>query len=333
MAGNNILDFEKPLLELKDKIEELQSFMDEKGIDLSEEINRLKTRAKNLQREIYANLEPKQILQIARHPERPTTMDYVDYIFDEFLELHGDRRFGDDKALIGGIGTIDNMPFTLLGHQKGKSTKENLERNFGMAHPEGYRKALRLMKQAEKFNRPVIALINTPGAYPGVGAEERGQAEAIAVNLMEMSDLKVPIIVVVTGEGGSGGALGIGLGDKIMMLEYSYYSVSSPEACAAILWKDANKAPEAARALNLTSADLLRLGIIDEIIKEPAGGAHKDPQQAALLLKQAILKTAKQLKQLSVEELLERRYHKFRKMGIYTVTSKTKNLNNVQSNS
>ena len=219
---NNILDFEKPLYELSAKIKELQSFMDEKGLDLSEELMKLKERANKLQKEIYAGLNTLQIIQIARHPNRPTARDYVNYIFDEFIELHGDRKFSDDKALIGGIGLIGNQPFTFLGHQKGKTTKENLSRNFGMAHPEGYRKALRLMKEAEKFNRPILSLINTPGAYPGIGAEERGQAEAIAKNLMEMSSLKVPIIVVVTGEGGSGGALGIGLGDRIMMLEYSY---------------------------------------------------------------------------------------------------------------
>ena len=211
--------------------------MDEKGLDLSEEINRLMERAEKLQKEIYADLDTMQIIQIARHPNRPTASDYAKYIFDDFIEIHGDRKFGDDKAMLGGIGLINNQAFTFLGHQKGKTTKENLSRNFGMPHPEGYRKALRLMKQAEKFGRPIISLINTPGAYPGIGAEERGQAEAIARNLMVMSDLKVPIIVVVTGEGGSGGALGIGLGDRIMMLEYSYYSVSTPEACAAIIWK------------------------------------------------------------------------------------------------
>ncbi|MDI3548236.1 MAG: acetyl-CoA carboxylase carboxyl transferase subunit alpha [Halanaerobiales bacterium] len=317
MVGN-ILDFEKPLIELAEKIKELQSFMDEKGIDLSDEINRLKQRARNLQQEIYAGLTTKQILQIARHQNRPTAREYVDHIFDEFVELHGDRRFGDDPALLGGIGLIDGIPFTLLGHQKGKSTKENLKGNFGMAHPEGYRKALRLMKQAEKFNRPVITLINTPGAFPGVGAEERGQAEAIATNLMEMSDLRVPIIVIVTGEGGSGGALGIGLGDKVMMLEYSYYSVSSPEACAAILWKDADKSAEAAEALKITSSALYKLGLIDEVIKEPAGGAHKDPGKAAMLVKEAILSSLKELSKLSIEELINQRYQKYRQIGEFS---------------
>lgn len=316
--GNNILEFEKQLIELADKIKELQSFMDEKGLDLSEEITRLKKRAVNLQQEIYAGLNTKQILQIARHQDRPTARDYIDFIFDEFVELHGDRRYSDDKALIGGIGLIDDIPFTFVGHQKGKSTKENLERNFGMAHPEGYRKALRLMEQAEKFDRPVLCFINTSGAYPGIGAEERGQAEAIAYNLMEMSDLKVPIIVIVTGEGGSGGALGIGLGDDIMMLEYSYYSVASPEACASILWSDAEKSAEAAEALKVTSSDLLNLGLIDKIIKEPAGGAHKAPEKTAGIIKKEILNSYKKLNAYSTEKLLNTRYHKFRQMGEYT---------------
>ncbi|MFP4016309.1 MAG: acetyl-CoA carboxylase carboxyltransferase subunit alpha [Halanaerobiales bacterium] len=315
--GNNILDFEKPLIELAAKIKELQSFMDDKGLDLSEELARLKERAKNLQQEIYADLNTKEIMQITRHPERPTARDFVNFIFDDFIELHGDRRFGDDKAMLGGIGFINNQPFTLIGHQKGKTTKENLERNFGMPHPEGYRKALRLMKQAEKFNRPIISLINTPGAYPGIGAEERGQAEAIAVNLMEMSALKVPIIVIVVGEGGSGGALGIGLGDRILMLEYGYYSVCTPEACATILWKDSEKSAEAAEALNITAKSLKMLGLVDRIIKEPAGGAHKDPEKAAELVKEAIFESLDELDDLSSEELLENRYRKFREIGIF----------------
>ncbi|MCG8514811.1 MAG: acetyl-CoA carboxylase carboxyltransferase subunit alpha [Halanaerobiales bacterium] len=315
---NNILDFERPLLELAGKIKELQSFMDEKGIDLSEEINRLKERTENLQKEIYAGLNTKQVMQIARHQNRPTAEDYVQHIFDDFIELHGDRRFGDDPAILGGIGLIDHTAVTFLGHNKGKSTKENLKRNFGMAHPEGYRKALRLMKQAEKFNRPVVSFVNTPGAYPGIGAEERGQAEAIALNLMEMSDLRVPIIVIVTGEGGSGGALGIGLGDKIMMLEYCYYSVSSPEACAAILWKNSEKSSEAAEALKITAAPLQELGLIDQIIKEPAGGAHKDPAEMARTIKAVILSSIKDLSQCSTAELLERRYQKYRNIGRFS---------------
>lgn len=318
MMANNILDFEKPLRELDEKIKELQSFMDEKELDLSEELKRLKDRAAKLQKEIYDGLNTKQILQIARHQNRPTARDYVNNIFDEFIELHGDRRFADDKAMLGGVGLIENNPFTFLGHQKGKSTKENLKLNFGMAQPEGYRKALRLMKQAEKFRRPIISLINTPGAYPGVGAEERGQAEAIATNLMEMSTLKVPIIIIITGEGGSGGALGIGLGDRIMMLEYSYYSVSSPEACASILWKDATKSGEAAEALKMTARALYNLGLVDRIIKEPPGGAHKDIEKTSFIVKKVIIETWKELSKLTVEELLEQRYNKFRRIGVFS---------------
>ena len=320
MAGN-ILEFEKPLLELKNKIKELQSFMDEKEIDLSNEIKRLQKRAQNLRKEIYDNLEPWQILQISRHADRPLTADYIDYIVDDFVEIQGDRRYGDDKALIGGLGLIDGRPVTIMGHQKGKTTKQNLNRNFGMAHPEGYRKALRLMKQAEKFKRPVISLINTPGAYPGIGAEERGQAEAIAYNLMKMSALETPIIVIIIGEGGSGGALGIGLGDLNLMMEYSYYSVSSPEACAAILWKDANQAEEAASALKLTAPDLLKLDIIDKIIKEPPGGAHKNSELAAKILKAEITQAIQQLNNYSVEKLLRKRYQKYRNLGEYSVNS------------
>lgn len=315
---SNILDFEKPLIELAEKIKELQSFMDEKGLDLSEEVKRLRERANNLRSEIYANLNTKQILQIARHQNRPTAHDYIEYIFDQFVELHGDRRFGDDKALIGGIGLIAGRPYTFLGHQKGKSTKENLRRNFAMAHPEGYRKAMRLMKQAEKFDRPIITMINTPGAYPGIGAEERGQAEAIATNLMEMSSIKVPIVVVVTGEGGSGGALGIGLGDRILMMEYTYYSVSSPEACAAILWKDAEKSAEAAEALKITANALRELHLIDKIVTEPVGGAHKDPRKAALLIKNEIINSMEDLSSLSKEELIEQRYKKYRNIGEFS---------------
>ncbi|MFW5980511.1 MAG: acetyl-CoA carboxylase carboxyltransferase subunit alpha [Halanaerobiaceae bacterium] len=330
--SDKMLDFEKPLIELKQKINELQSFMKEKDIDLTDEIKTLKNRARNLRKEIYNNLEAWQILQIARHPERPLTYDYINFMCEDFIEFHGDRRYGDDKALIGGIGLIEEQPVTILGHQKGKSTKENLDKNFGMAHPEGYRKALRLMKQAEKFNRPVINLINTPGAYPGIGAEKRGQAEAIAYNLQEMSSLKVPMVVVIIGEGGSGGALGIGLGDEIMMLEYSYYSVSSPEACAAILWKDSDKASDAAESLNLTASDLLDLGVIDKIIKEPPGGAHKDPEEAGDILKKEILNVIDKLFNFSKQELINRRYEKFRKMGKFTQkSSKSTKLNNVKT--
>ncbi|GAB6099302.1 acetyl-CoA carboxylase carboxyltransferase subunit alpha [Halanaerocella petrolearia] len=309
------LDFEKPLIELEEKINELNSFMREKDIDLTDEVERLEKRADNLRQEIFTELEPWEILKIARHAERPTTLDYIDSICDDFIELHGDRTFGDDQALVGGIGKIDNTPVTIIGHQKGKTTKDNIERNFGMAHPEGYRKALRLMKQAEKFGRPIISLINTPGAYPGIGAEERGQAEAVAKNMMEMAGISVPIIVIITGEGGSGGALGIGVGDKVLMLEYTYYSVCSPEACAAILWKDADKAKEAAKALKITAQDLLELGIIDDTIAEPPGGAHKNYQRSAQLLKERILREIKELQALDKEVLLDNRYNKFRQMG------------------
>ncbi len=329
--GNNILDFEKPLKELEEKIKELQNFMEEKNLDLKDEIARLKKRSQNLQEEIYNNLEPWQILKIARHSNRPVSLDYIKYITDDFIELHGDRKFSDDFALVGGIGLLDGRPVTIIGHQKGESTKENLKRNFGMAHPEGYRKAMRLMKQAEKFNRPVISLINTPGAYPGIGAEKRGQAEAIARNIMEMSALEVPIIVAVVGEGGSGGALGIGVGDEIMMFEYSYYSVSSPEACAAILWKDADKADKAAAALTITSSALKKLGIIDTIIPEPPGGAHKNPEKAAQLLKKELNRSLTHLSKLSVQELKERRYNKYRKIGEMTVNKLKKSINKAQS--
>ena len=330
---SNHFEFEKPLIELREKINELQNFMEEKDVDLTEEINTLKNKARNLQDEIYDNLEPWQLLKIARHQKRPTTRDYIERISNTFVELHGDRRFGDDLALIGGIALIDEQPVTIIGHQKGQTTNENLDRNFGMAHPEGYRKAMRLMKGAEKFKRPVVSLINTPGAYPGIGAEERGQAEAIAHNLMEMSDLKVPIITIVIGEGGSGGALGIGLGDKIMMFEYSYYSVCSPEACAAILWKDAEKAPEAAKALSLTSKDLFELNIIDKIIEEPIGGAHKDPDKAAEILKSEILSSIMELKNVSENELIKKRYNKFRKIGEYNKKNNITQTNNNYNNS
>ncbi|GAB6138092.1 acetyl-CoA carboxylase carboxyl transferase subunit alpha [Halanaerobaculum tunisiense] len=309
------LDFEKPLIELEEKINELNSFMKKKDIDLSDEVERLKNRADKLRNEIFSDLEPWEILKIARHPERPTTLDYIDLICEDFIELHGDREFSDDKALVGGIGKINSTPVTIIGHQKGKSTKENIERNFGMAHPEGYRKALRLMKQAEKFGRPIISLINTPGAYPGIGAEERGQFVAIAENMMEMTGISVPIIIVVTGEGGSGGALGISVGDRVFMLEYTYYSVCSPEACASILWKDADEAEAAAKALNLTARDLLELNIIDDTIAEPPGGAHKNYQRSAQLLRERILQEINKLQSLDTEKLLEKRYEKFRKMG------------------
>ncbi|MCK4260890.1 MAG: acetyl-CoA carboxylase carboxyltransferase subunit alpha [Halanaerobiales bacterium] len=310
-----ILDFERPINELEKKIEELKDFMNEQKLDLTEEIQRFEMRLEGVRDEIFHNLHPWQILQIARHPERPLTSDYVEMICDDFLELHGDRRFGDDQAIFGGIGLIEGNPVTIIGHQKGATTKENLRRNFGMAHPEGYRKALRLMEQAEKFKRPIVTFINTSGAYPGIGAEERGQAEAIAYNMFRMSQLRVPILAYVIGEGGSGGALGIGVGDKIIMFEYSYYSVCSPEACASILWRNAAEAKVASEALRLTAPDLMDLGIIDDVLSEPLGGAHRNPVQIAKTLKESIVRELEQLKRVSVEDLLTQRYNKYRNLG------------------
>lgn len=309
------LDFERPVHELEAKINELKRFMAEQGIDLGEEIRILEEKIIRLKSEVYENLHPWQILQIARHPERPLTGDYIQLICDDFVELHGDRRFGDDEAILGGIGLIEGNPVTLIGHQKGATTRENLKRNFGMAHPEGYRKALRLMEQAEKFNRPIVTFINTPGAYPGVGAEERGQAEAIAYNMLVMSRLRVPILVYVIGEGGSGGALGIGVGDRIYMFGYSYYSVCTPEACASILWRSAAEAKNASEALRLTARDLMEFGLIDGILPEPEAGAHTNPQAMAQTLKQSILENLKQLKRIPMDDLLQQRYAKFRNMG------------------
>lgn len=311
------LDFERPVLELERKISELKNFAENEKIDLSKDIQRLESRLDKLKKEIYENLTPWQRIQIARHPKRPYTLDYIGMIMTDFIELHGDRLFGDDRALIGGFARIEKQKLIVLGHQKGRDTKENLVRNFGCAHPEGYRKALRLFKMAERFHFPVVAFIDTPGAYPGVGAEERGQSGAIAENLNTMSILKTPIIVVVIGEGGSGGALGIGVGDRVCILENGYYSVISPEGCAAILWKDRQKAPEAAAALKLTAKDLLNLGIVDEVIPEPLGGAHRNPQEAAGNIKEGILKYLKDLKNISLSELVKQRYQKFRKIGVF----------------
>jgi len=312
----NGLDFEKPIKELEKKIEELKRFTLEKKIDLSSEIRRLEQKLQDLKLSTYSSLTSWQRVQIARHPQRPYTLDYIQMMMSDFVELHGDRSFSDDKAIIGGLAKIDGLKIMVLGHQKGRGTKENLLRNFGCAHPEGYRKALRLMQLAEKFNLPILVFIDTPGAYPGVGAEERGQAQAIALNLREMSQIRVPILVVIIGEGGSGGALGIGVGDRILILENAYYSVISPEGCAAILWKDASKAAEAAEALKLTAQDLLELGIVDEIIKEPLGGAHVNPQETANNLKETILRHMQQILNLPIETLLKLRYDKFRRIGV-----------------
>ncbi|MBO8136682.1 MAG: acetyl-CoA carboxylase carboxyltransferase subunit alpha [Desulfotomaculum sp.] len=309
------LDFEKPIIELENKIKELKTFAEEKKIDLSDEIIKLEQRAEELKKSTYQNLIPWQKVLIARHPERPNSLDYIKLLITDFMELHGDRLYGDDPAVIGGIGRFQGQPVTVIGHVKGKDTKENVARNFGMAHPEGYRKALRLMKQAEKFNRPVLFFVDTPGAYPGMGAEERGQGEAIARDLMVMSALKTPLITVVIGEGGSGGALAFSVADRLLMQEYAYFSVSTPEACASILWKDGTKAREAAEALRLTAQDLLELGVIDGIIKEPLGGAHRDYKSAAEYVSKEISKHLNELLQCSIDTILEERYKKFRAMG------------------
>jgi acetyl-CoA carboxylase carboxyl transferase subunit alpha len=311
------LDFEKPILELERKIEELRNLTDTENIDLSSEIKQLTQRLAKLRREVFENLSAWQRVQIARHPQRPYTLDYINLIMEDFIELHGDRLFSEDKAIVCGMATIDKQKIVVIGHQKGRDTKANLERNFGCAHPEGYRKALRVMKLAKKFNLAVVIFIDTPGAYPGIGAEERGQAHSIALNLREMVAIEVPIIVFVIGEGGSGGALGIGVGDKVCILENAYYSVISPEGCAAILWRERAKAPEAAEALKLTARDLLKLRIVDEVIREPLGGAHRDPETCAENIKEAIKRYLQELLPLSKQELLEKRYKRFRKIGVF----------------
>lgn len=311
------LDFERPILELEKKIAELKSFTSDESIDFTAEIERLEEKLREVKKEIFDNLSPWQRVQVARHPKRPYTLDYIKLIMEDFIELHGDRSFGDDRAVVGGLGRLDGLKVMVVGHQKGRSTQEKLERNFGCAHPEGYRKALRLMKMAEKFDLPVVSFVDTPGAYPGIGAEERGQAEAIAYNLREMSLLSVPIVVVIIGEGGSGGALGIGVGDRILILENAYYSVISPEGCAAILWKDRAMAQDAASALRLTARDLEEFGIIDEIVEEPLGGAHRGHEEMARRVKEAITRHLGELSSRSKEGLLQERYEKFRKMGVF----------------
>jgi acetyl-CoA carboxylase carboxyl transferase subunit alpha len=311
------LDFEKPIVELEKKIQELRSFTADKKIDLSSEVKKLEEKLDSLKKEVYAHLTPWQRVQIARHPQRPYTCDYIQALFTDYIEIHGDRLFADDRALIGGFAKFDNKKVMVIGHQKGRDLKDNLRRNFGCAHPEGYRKALRLMQLADKFSLPVIIFIDTPGAYPGIGAEERGQAQAIAFNLREMAGVGVPIVATVIGEGGSGGALGIGVSDRMLVLENAYYSVISPEGCAAILWKSSAKASIAAEVLKLTGQDLLKLGIIDEVVPEPMGGAHRDPKKMGEMLKEAIKRNLKELMPLKKEELLQRRYDKFRQMGVF----------------
>lgn len=290
--------------------------MSEKKIDLSSETKKLEEKLEHLKKDTYVNLSAWQKVQIARHPQRPYTLDYIGMIMSDFVQLHGDRLFSDDKAMICGLAKIDKKKVMVIGHQKGRDTKENLKRNFGCAHPEGYRKALRLMQMAEEFNLPVVIFIDTPGAYPGIGAEERGQSHAIALNLREMTSIATPIMAIVIGEGGSGGALGVGVADRVAVLENSYYSVISPEGCAAILWKDGAKAPQAAQVLKLTGTDLLKMGIIDEVIPEPLGGAHRDAQKTASNIKEAILRNLKELELLEKDELLKLRYKKFRSIGV-----------------
>lgn len=315
------LEFEKPIVELEMKIKELRDFSAIEKLDFSGEIRKLEKKLHKLQAEVFSNLTPWQRCQIARHPGRPYTLDYIKALMTDFIELHGDRYFAEDRAIVTGLARFDDMPIVIIGHQKGRDTKEKLLRNFAMAHPEGYRKALRAMKLAEKFQKPVLTIIDTPGAYPGIGAEERGQAEAIAKNLREMAELRVPILVVVTGEGGSGGALGIGVGDTILMLEYAFYSVISPEGCASILWKEKGTTIEAisqaANNLGLTAQVLKRLGLIDEIVPEPLGGAHRNPQEIAQVLRGYLLKHLKRLINTPIDELLEMRYQKYRRMGVY----------------
>ncbi|GIN91807.1 acetyl-coenzyme A carboxylase carboxyl transferase subunit alpha [Siminovitchia terrae] len=324
----NELEFERPVLELREKIAELREITKNSDVDLSDEIDKLESRLEMLEKEIYENMRPWDRVQFARHPKRPTTLDYVEHLFTDFLELHGDRLYGDDHALVGGIAKYRGLPVTVIGHQRGRDTKENIRRNFGMPHPEGYRKALRLMKQAEKFRRPVICFIDTKGAYPGKSAEERGQSEAIARNLFEMAGLKVPIICIVTGEGGSGGALGLGIGDRIYMLENSTYSVITPEGAASILWKDASLAKQAAEAMKITAPDLKDLGIIDEIISEVRGGAHRDIQKQAAEIDKVLKKALKELIHQDSDTLIKDRYEKFKKMGKYAEQKEYENVQN-----
>lgn len=312
--ATHTLDFERPLLELERQIEELKRVAGDK-VDVSKELRPLEEQLADLRAEIYKNLTPMQRVQVARHPRRPYTLDYLNTVFTDFVELHGDRLFRDDPAIVAGWARLDGTSVMVIGHQKGRDTKENLRRNFAMAHPEGYRKALRLMKLAEKFGAPLITLVDTPGAYPGLGAEERGQAEAIARNLLEMASLRTPIVTAVIGEGGSGGALAVGLADRVVMLENSVYSVISPEGCAAILWKDASQRERAAEALKLTARDLLDLGVVDEIIPEPPGGAHADPEAAAEALGESLRRHVRQLRKIRIAKLLKRREEKYLSMG------------------
>ena len=311
----NFLDFEQPIAELEAKIDELRFVGDDSKLNISEEIKRLKSKSASLTRSIFSNLTPWQVAQLARHPQRPYTLDYIETMCPDFQELHGDRMYGDDAAIVGGLARIAGKPCMLIGHQKGRDTRSRVTRNYGMPKPEGYRKALRLMQTAERFGLPIVTLIDTPGAYPGVDAEERGQSEAIARNLFVMATLKTPIISVVIGEGGSGGALAIGVGDHLIMLEYAIYSVISPEGCASILWKDAEKAEAAATAMGITSERLQKLGLIDEVIAEPLGGAHRNPLAMAEVLQNALVDNLRQLEAMPVSELLARRQQRMESVG------------------
>lgn len=309
------LPFEEPVIQLRAKISELKDFTSNAEVDLSTEIQQLEDRLQKLETDIYDNMQPWDRVQVARHPERPTTLDYIRDLFTDFIELHGDRLYGDDEAIVGGVASFNGQPITIIGHQRGRDTKENIRRNFGMPHPEGYRKALRLMKQAEKFKRPIICFIDTKGAYPGKAAEERGQSEAIARNLFEMAGLKVPVISVVIGEGGSGGALALGVANHIHMLENATYSVISPEGAASILWKDAALAQQAAEAMKITAPDLKAMGIVDEIIPESTGGAHRDPKRQAVLMGEVLQRSLDVLLKLNENQLVDTRYEKFKSIG------------------
>lgn len=311
------MDFEKPIVELETQIKDLRSFADGQEMEVSDELRKLEEKAEKLRHEVYGKLTRWQRVQLARHPQRPYTSDYLERIFTGFQELHGDRSFRDDPAIVGGMAELAGQPVMVIGHQKGRETKENIRRNFGMPNPEGYRKALRLMEMAARFHRPIITFVDTPGAYPGLGAEERGQAEAIARNLREMALLPVPIVVVIAGEGGSGGALALAVGDRVLMLENSIYAVISPEGCASILWKDAGKKEEAAEALKLSSHDLAELDVIDRIVPEPLGGAHRDPVSMAARLSEILIEEIAQLSQKSADELVASRVEKFSRMGSF----------------
>ena len=311
------LEFEKPIAELEKKIEELTLFTNNGNIDLEEEILKLHKKSDQLRAEIYSRITPWQKAQISRHPNRPYTLDYIEAMLSDFLEMHGDRAFADDPAIVSGMAKLDGTPLVVIGHQKGRTTKEKIYRNFGMPNPEGYRKALRVMRYAERFNKTLLTFIDTPGAYPGIGAEERGQGESIARNLSVMSQLKAPILTVVIGEGGSGGALALGVADRILMLEHSTYSVISPEGCAAILWNNGAKASEAAELLKITAQDLFQMKVIDEVVEEPVGGAHRDPRRAAELLKEAVVRNLAEIRNVPIDELINQRYERLRRIGTF----------------